>query len=279
MDWSAATPDHALRSLESRPHYSPPVGMSEQNARAAEKLLKESLEEAFHIQQSMLPNGPLRLPSVEVAYRYRPAYVFSGDFLDYFPIGASSCMGLYLGDVVGKGMPAALYAALAVGTMCGIHKTGEPPDSVLAFLNRRLGVRNVGGRYCCVQYAVLDRATLHLRFSNAGLSPRPIHITETSSREVGDGGFPCGMFDNVSYDVYSAQLQAGDTVLFATDGLIEAQDQACEPFGVNRLLEVCHQNRHAPPAVLLNQVFSAVDDFTRSDVHRDDMTAAALRVG
>jgi sigma-B regulation protein RsbU (phosphoserine phosphatase) len=278
MDWSAATPDHDLRSLESRAHYSPPVGISDQNARAAEKLLKESLEEAFHIQQSMLPGGPLRLPSVEVAYRYRPAYVFSGDFLDYFPIGNSNSLGIYIGDVVGKGMPAALYAALAVGTLCGIHKTGEPPDSVLKFLNRRLGVRNVGGRYCCVQYAVLDRTTLHLRFCNAGLSPRPIHIKKTGSSELGDGGFPCGMFDDVPYDVYSAQLQAGDTVLFSTDGLIEAQDQAFEPFGVNRLLEVCDQNRLATPEILLGQIFRAVDTFTRADFLRDDMTAAALPI-
>lgn len=279
MDRSAAAPDNFSRSLESRAPYSPPVGMTDQHARTAEKLLKESLEEAFHIQQSMLPGGPLRLPSVEVAYRYRPAYVFSGDFLDYFPIGNSNSLGLYIGDVVGKGMPAALYAALAVGTLCGIHKSGEAPDSVLAFLNRRLAARNIGGRYCCVQYAVLDRATLQLRFCNAGLSPRPIHITEAGPLEVGDGGFPCGMFGDVPYDIYSAQLQAGDTVLFSSDGLIEAQDQAHEPFGVNRLIEVCHQNRHAPPEVLLNQIFSAVDAFTRADFLRDDMTAAALRIG
>ena len=279
MDWSAAAPDNFLPSLEPRAPYAPPVGLSEQHARTAEKLLKESLEEAFHIQQSMLPGGTLRLPSLEVAYHYRPAYVFSGDFLDYFPIGSSNSLGLYIGDVVGKGMPAALYAALAVGTLCGIHKTEEPPNSVLQFLNRRLAARNIGGRFCCVQYAVLDRTTLNLRFCNAGLSPRPIHISEAGALEAGDGGFPCGMFDDVPYDVYSAQLAPGDTVLFSTDGLIEAQDQAGEPFGVDRLLEVCHQNRHATPAVLLNDVFNSVDAFTRSDYQRDDMTAAALRIG
>jgi len=142
MDWSAAAPDNFVRSLEPRAPYAPPVGISDQHARTAEKLLKESLEEAFHIQQSMLPGGTLRLPSLEVAYQYRPAYVFSGDFLDYFPIGNSNSLGLYIGDVVGKGMPAALYAALAVGTLCGIHKTEEPPNSVLQFLNRRLAARN-----------------------------------------------------------------------------------------------------------------------------------------
>lgn len=243
-----------------------------------ETFFKESLEEAFHIQQAMLPTGPLRLPAVEVRYKYRPAHIFSGDFLDYFPIGDSNLLGLYLGDVVGKGMPAALYAALAVGTLCGIHKQGESPDSVLEFLNRRLGVRNVGGRYCSVQYAVVDRATRQLRFVNAGLNPRPILITTEGCRELGEGGFPCGMFNNVRYDVYTEQLKAGDMVLFSTDGLIEAQDRAGEPYGIERLLEASEACRNDPAEILLSKVFHSVDTFTGAEIQRDDMTAAAIKL-
>jgi sigma-B regulation protein RsbU (phosphoserine phosphatase) len=255
-----------LEALDTRP------------AMSAEELYKESLEEAFNIQQAMLPTGPLHLPAVELRFKYRPANIFSGDFLDYFSIGDSNLVGLYLGDVVGKGMPAALYAALAVGTLCGIHKYGETPDVVLRFLNRRLAVRNVGGRYCAVQYAVLDRTSRQLRFGNAGISPRPIHISEAGSRELGDGGFPCGMFKDVHYDVYSAQLNAGDTVLFSTDGLVEAQDPVSEPFGIERLLEICHTNRRESAEILLDRVFEAVATFTASEIQRDDMTAATLRL-
>ncbi|HLY61230.1 MAG TPA: PP2C family protein-serine/threonine phosphatase [Terriglobia bacterium] len=243
-----------------------------------ETFFKESLEEAFHIQQAMLPTGPLRLPNIEVRYKYRPAHVFSGDFLDYFPIGDSNFLGLYLGDVVGKGMPAALYAALAVGTLCGIHKRGESPDSVLEFLNRRLGVRNVGGRYCSVQYAVLDRTSRHLRFVNAGLNPRPILINAEGCREMGGGGFPCGMFNDVNYDVYTEQLRAGDLILFSTDGLIEAHDLAGEPYGIERLLEACGANWSEPPEILLNRVFQSVDTFTGAELQRDDMTAAVIKL-
>ncbi|HEV2349479.1 MAG TPA: PP2C family protein-serine/threonine phosphatase [Terriglobia bacterium] len=243
-----------------------------------ETFFKESLEEAFHIQQAMLPAGPLRLPAVEVRYKYRPAHIFSGDFLDYFPIGDSNSLGLYLGDVVGKGMPAALYAALAVGTLCGIHKRDESPDSVLEFLNRRLGVRNVGGRYCSVQYAVMDQKTCQLRFVNAGLNPRPILITAKGCRELGEGGFPCGMFHNVHYDVYSEQLKAGDIVLFSTDGLIEAQDAAGQPFGIERLLQASDASRGEPAEILLNKVFQSVDAFTGAELQRDDMTAAVIKL-
>ncbi len=278
MAGSAPESFNLLRFVKTHPQLAPVENWTNLHEQAAEKLLKESLEEAYHIQQSMLPSGPLELPGLQLKFKYRPAYVFSGDFLDYFLIGKTSTLGLYIGDVVGKGMPAALYAALAVGTLCGIHKTNEPPDAVISFLNRRIYVRNVGGRYCSVQYAVLDQTSLQLRFCNAGLFPRPIHITEQGAREVGDGGFPCGMFDEVPYDIYSAQLSPGDTVLFSTDGLIEAQDAAFEPFGIARLLEVCHTHRHASPEVLLERIFQAVDAFTRADFQRDDMTAAVLRI-
>jgi phosphoserine phosphatase RsbU/P len=243
-----------------------------------ETFFKESLEDAFHIQQAMLPTGPLRLPNLEVRYKYRPAHIFSGDFLDYFSIGDSNMLGLYLGDVVGKGMPAALYAALAVGTLCGIHKRGESPDSVLEFLNRRLGVRNVGGRYCSVQYAVVDRTTRQLRFVNAGLNPRPILINSEGCREIGGGGFPCGMFADVRYDVCAEQLKAGDIILFSTDGLIEAEGSDGEPYGIERLLKASQINRNEPPEILLNKVFNSVDTFTGAELQRDDMTAAAIKL-
>ncbi len=278
MELGTAVPRDLSRSAEKNTQHPSREALRIKQAMEAEKHFRESFEEAFNIQQAMLPTGPLRLSSVEVKYKYRPAYVFSGDFLDYFPIGDSNLMGLYLGDVVGKGMPAALYAALAVGTLCGIHKRGESPAAVLKFLNRRLCNRNVGGRYCSVQYAVLDRTSRQLRFGNAGLNPRPILISEAGACELGGGGFPCGMFDDVPYDVYTAQLSAGDTVLFSTDGLIEAQDHAGEPFTVERLLEVCEKNRHEAPEILLDRVFDAVDAHTRADFLRDDMTAAALRI-
>ena len=96
---------------------------------------------------------------------------------------------------------------------------------------------------------------------------------------MGDGGFPCGIFSNVRYDVYTAQLNAGDTVLFSTDGLIEAEDQAEEQFGIERLLAVCEKNRHESAEILLDRVFQSVDAFSATDIQHDDMTVAAHHPG
>ncbi len=267
-----------LLSVEKLFHRSLLDTPSIKDATLAEKILKDSLEEAINIQKAMLPARPLVLPSVEIRHKYRPARVVSGDFSDYFSIGNSNLLGLYLGDVVGKGMAAALYAALASGTLCGINKGGETPNAVLAFLNRRLCARNVAWRYCAIQYAVFDPASGELRFSNAGLSPRPVHISEAGCCELGDGGFPCGMFNEVAYDLYFAQVSPGDTVLFSTDGIIEAHDPSAEHFGVERLFEVCHANRRETTTVLLERIFQAVDAFAAADVQHDDMTVAALRL-
>jgi phosphoserine phosphatase RsbU/P len=252
--------------------------LSVKDARVVRRLLQESYEEAFNIQQALLPGEPLHLPFAEVCFKFRPAQVVGGDFLDYFQIGPSDWVGLYVGDIVGKGIAAALYSALALGTLRAINKGGESPATVIEFLNRRLGDRHVEQRFCAIQYAVLDGTTRELRFVNAGLNPRPIHITPTGCHELGGGGLPCGIRADVEYDLYTAQLNPGDSVLFSTDGLIEAQDPAGQYFDVRRLLTACEKNRHEPPEILLDRIFEAVDAFAATEIQRDDMTAAVLRL-
>jgi len=104
------------------------------------KLREDELEEARALQLALLPEAPLRADQVEVASRVRPTACVGGDFLDYFCLSDAS-VGLYVGDVVGKGLSAALYAALAVGTLRGIQKTGQRPGAVLELLNKRLRTR------------------------------------------------------------------------------------------------------------------------------------------
>src|SRR2546426_12105083 len=109
---------------------------------ALEKLREEELEEARAIQSVMLPAEPLHAGAVMISHEFQPVAAVGGDFLDYFELTDGS-IGLYLGDVSGKGLPAALYAALAVGTLRGVHKTGPSPCDVLATLNPRLMSRGI----------------------------------------------------------------------------------------------------------------------------------------
>ncbi|MBI1738636.1 MAG: SpoIIE family protein phosphatase, partial [Acidobacteria bacterium] len=134
------------------------------NSKQIEQLRALEIEEARNIQQAMVCVESLKMDPVEVVGRFRPVTEVGGDFLDYFPL-QDHRLGIYLGDVVGKGLAAAMYAALAMGTIRGIHKSGTPPTAVLAMLNERLRMRVVPGRYCALQYAVYDPATRELSYA------------------------------------------------------------------------------------------------------------------
>jgi sigma-B regulation protein RsbU (phosphoserine phosphatase) len=239
--------------------------------------LRESeLEEARNLQLSLLPNATLRAPNAEFSSRFKPAAAVGGDFLDYFHL-SDNRIGIYLGDVVGKGLSAAMYAALTVGTLRGIHKTGCPPMTVLSTLNRRLRTRAVPGRYSAVQYAVYDPESRELLYANAGL-PRPIHFSANTCCEVGQGGLPSGLFDEASYDQYSVALQPGDSLLFLTDGLLETHDPHREEFGASRVMQICKNHLNSSADALLAHLFSAAEEFSGHAAPQDDITAALLRV-
>ncbi len=241
------------------------------------KLFEYEIEEARIVQHAMVPAEPLRSHPIDVEFKFRPVANVGGDFLDYYWM-ADHRVGVFLGDVVGKGLPAALYAALAVGILRGINKGSGAPTSVLEFLNRRLLDRAVPHRYCAVQYAVFDPESYELSIANAGLRPRPLHISTEGCIEIGEGGFPCGLFKDVAYTQCSIRLAPGDSILFSTDGLIEAQNSRGQEFGIDRLIQVCGENRKASAARLLHRVFDAVEEFAGDTPQHDDMTAIALHL-
>jgi sigma-B regulation protein RsbU (phosphoserine phosphatase) len=239
-----------------------------------EKLREEELEEARAIQSVMLPEEALRAGAVSISHEFQPIAAVGGDFLDYFQLSDGS-IGLYLGDVSGKGLPAAMYAALAVGTLRGVHKTGQPPSSVLSTLNRRLLVRGVPRRYSATQYALFDPATRQMRIASAGM-PGPFHLSSRGCRILEVPGIPPGLFDLVEYEICTIHVEPGDSVLFCTDGITDAFNTEEESFGIARIQEICEADSYDTPAALLVRLFAELESFTRGREQHDDMTAAAF---
>jgi sigma-B regulation protein RsbU (phosphoserine phosphatase) len=167
---------------------------------AQENSRELDLEEARSIQELMLPAEMLQYGNITVAHEFLPATEVGGDFLDYFSL-TDACVGLYLGDVCGKGLPAALYAALAVGTLRGVHKTGQSPACVLNMLNRRLTIRGIPRRYTTMQYAVCDPPSGLMRIASAGMSG-PLHVSGSKCRALDLSGLPPGMFPHASYETF-----------------------------------------------------------------------------
>jgi len=237
-----------------------------------EKLREEELEEARAIQSMMMPVESLRAGGVMISHAFHPIAAVGGDFLDYFEL-TDGTIGLYLGDVSGKGLPAALYAALAVGTLRGVHKTGTTPHDVLATLNRRLMIRGMPRRHAAMQYGVFDPRTRELQVTSAGM-PGPFHLRTNGCHSLELNGIPPGLFPTSSYESLTVRLQPGDSVLFCTDGITDAFDRNGEQFGAERLQNLCGAQRFASPTELLGRVFSTVESFARGREQHDDMAAA-----
>lgn len=239
---------------------------------ALEKLRAEELEEARSIQAEMLPAESLRSGPVTISHEFKPIAAVGGDFLDYFQL-MDGTFGLYLCDVSGKGLPAALYAALSVGTLRGVHKTGTSPSEALATFNRRLLMRGMPRRHAAIQYAVFDPRSRDLRIASAGM-PGPFYLCADGCRPLEVSGIPPGLFADTCYETLTVRLSPGDSVLFCTDGITDAFDRDEEQFGVERLQELCSSKRHLSPAELLSEIFSAVEEFSRGREQHDDMAAA-----
>ncbi len=243
-----------------------------------EKLREEELEEARSIQSVMLPAESLRAGKVRISHAFQPIAEVGGDFLDYFEL-ADGSIGVYVGDVSGKGLPAAMYAALAVGTLRGVHKTSQSPGDVLSTLNRRLMIRGMPRRHAAVQYAVFDPHTREMRIASAGM-PCPLHISPRGCRWVDVTGIPPGLFaPTVTYDTSKVAIGPGDSVLFCTDGIMDAFNVEGESFGIERLQTICETQICDSPAELLGQIFVAVERFTRGRAQHDDMAAAVFHYG
>jgi sigma-B regulation protein RsbU (phosphoserine phosphatase) len=239
-----------------------------------EILREQELDEARLIQSAMLPAESLHIGKVTFAHRMRSMHEVGGDFLDYFAL-SDDTVGIYLGDVAGKGLPAALYAALVVGTLRGVHKTGLPPSAVLALLNKRLCARSIASRYAAMLYAVFDPRTREMRISSAGMHG-PLHLSAKGCRNLRLMGLPPGLFADTQYETSTLKIEPGDSVIFMTDGIVEAKLKDPNRVGVDHLVDHCRGHATSPPAVLLDSIFSSVEKSMSGEEQHDDMAAAVF---
>lgn len=243
---------------------------------AADCTCDEHAREAKLIQSSLVPTKGLCHESVEIAFRFIPFSNVAGDFVDFFRL-PNGFIGIYLGDVVGKGLPAAMYSALVMGTLRGIHKTGTDTAQVLSLLNDRLVQRPISGRFCSTLYALFNPATRELIFSNAGM-PLPLLVSGAACRQLGEGGLPSGMFPGATYERHVVQLGPRDNVLFATDGLHELRNGEGVEFCTSRMEEVWAQCGRTTATESVDFVFDRQVAFSAGNMPDDDITAVVLKV-
>ena len=236
--------------------------------------LDQELAIASHIQRALLPEGRRVGPFFEAVAASIPSRAIGGDFFDYHDL-AGGTFRFGLGDVTGKGPPAALLTALVQGILATQALTKDGPDQVIAVVNRVLLSRRVESRYLTLFLAVLAPDGT-LRYCNAAQNP-PLLFSGTGVRRLDAGGTLVGAFPQTAYEREDLRLGHGDTIVAFSDGVTEAMNSAGEEFGEDRVRRVVQGALGGTPAAILRALFDAVRAFTGQQVEHDDLTAMVVR--
>jgi phosphoserine phosphatase RsbU/P len=250
-----------------------------EEARQNELRLQGDLDTAREIQRQLLPRGAREVPGLDLAASYVPARELGGDFYDFLPYGEGR-LGIALGDVSGKGTAAALFGSLAIGILREhtVEHACEPAE-VLALLNRRLHGARLEAHFVAMLFAVYDAGARRITLANAG-GPYPLLLRNGRIEEIRVSGIPLGLFVDSEYEIGAFDLQSGDVVLFASDGILEAENSEHEAFGPERLAQVlqdlCPQGTSDE---ISSAVLNATDEFSgHPAAPHDDRTIVVLRV-
>ncbi len=243
-----------------------------------ERRLEKDLSSAHDVQMALLPPCCPVLPHAELAAKFVPARAIGGDLYDFISYGeGDGRIAVAIGDVSGKGAPAALYAALASGFLRS-HAVEKPGAAqMLAAINASLSARPIAAQFVSMIYAVWDDRAQVLHIANSGL-PRPIYCHDGRVERVETTGLPMGLFPVAAYDEVTYNAHPGDVFVFFSDGLVDAQTRAGELFGRARLQEVVAHQCGSSADDLVMAIFREVTEHAAGSDPFDDQTVVAIKV-
>ena len=244
----------------------------EQEIRERERVEQELLV-AQRIQQASLPKEVPTLEGWEIVPYYQPARQVGGDFYDFFELQEGH-LGLVVGDATGKGVPAALVMTSARSMLRAVAQASESPGEVLRKVNDSLVADIPPNMFVTCFYAILEPKSGSLRYANAG-HDLPYLWHGGDAEELRARGMPLGLMPGMGYEEKEIELDAGEGVLFYTDGLVEAHDAKGEMFGFPRLKALIaeHSEERSLGAFLLEELYSFVGEGWEQE---DDVTLLGL---
>jgi len=282
---SAFTKEHAelLTLLASQ------AAVAIENARLYEEVrrnevrIEKELRFAQRVQAALLPTDlPTRLRGVDLAARFASARELGGDLHDFLQPEPNTLV-VAVGDVSGKGVPAALYSAFAGELVRSrTFRRRYAPErfsvsGVLQSMNTILHERQLEEYYCTLCYALFDLKRHNVVLANSGL-PYPVQCTADDCKQIELPGVPLGSFPGVTYDQVTLPLAIGDVFVFCSDGVFEAMNEQGLEFGARNLIDVVHEHRTNTARDIVDAIFEAVRVFRGEAAQNDDMTAVAVRI-
>jgi phosphoserine phosphatase RsbU/P len=259
------------------------VAVAIENARLYDELvrremrLNRELSIARDVQHGLFPEEDPSGPAFETSSHFRPARELGGDLYDFYDIG-EHVLGVAVGDVAGKGVPAALYAAFASGTVRARAFERHPPADLLYRANRTLRRRGIEGFFCTLAFSLFDFQARRVQIASSGL-PYPLHFQAATGRcrplEV--AGLPLAAFPDSTYEEMTVELSAGDVFVFHSDGVSEAWNGE-EEYGTARLQEQVERHAALSAPLLGDQLVADVDRFLDGRMLRDDLTLVVVKI-
>jgi ketosteroid isomerase-like protein len=237
--------------------------------------VQRDLTTAAEIQQRLFPQRSLARDEFEIAAASIPCRTIGGDFFDYYDL-PDGRFALAVGDVAGKGPPAALLSA-SLQAILGAYPQAGGPASTLTFANRALLRRPVPARFVTLVHATLSKSGA-LTYSNAGHNA-PLIVGANGRRWLRKGGMVLGLFDEATYEEETLQLDPGDRLVAYSDGITEALNADGEEFGEERLVSCVETHRRLTPAALVERLLETVQQFAHGTSQRDDLTVLVLSQG
>jgi sigma-B regulation protein RsbU (phosphoserine phosphatase) len=243
---------------------------------ANERRFANELEIAREIQLQLLPEMIPSIGPLDIGLSFTPVAHLGGDLYDLLRFDDGR-VAFAIGDVSGKGAPAALYAALASGIIRTRATRKYPPGEMLELVNRSLQQRPILSQYIALTYAVFDPAPGQLTLANSGL-PYAIRIHEAECSFIDMAGIPLGLFPDSKYQERTIDMAEGDLVVLYTDGIVEMESPSHEEFGLKRLAAVVLGHRESTPDGIIAAIQEALGEHAAGAAAHDDQTILVMKV-
>jgi phosphoserine phosphatase RsbU/P len=254
-----------------------------EEVRRNEERIEKELRFAQRVQLAFLPTEPpAGVRDADVAGRFAPARELGGDLHDFLSPEPQT-LAVAVGDVSGKGAPAALYGAFAAELVRSrTVRRRYAPDrfsvaGVLRSMNTILHDRQLEEYFCTLSYAFFDFRRRSVTMANSGM-PYPIRCSGADCGQIELPGVPLGSFPDVSYDELTQPLQRGDVFVFCTDGIFEMTNEEGEELGARRVCEIVAAHRGGAARDIVDAIFEKATEFRGHAPQHDDMTAVAVKI-
>ncbi|MBN1533402.1 MAG: SpoIIE family protein phosphatase [Spirochaetes bacterium] len=246
------------------------LALQERNA-AVEKELRL----AQQIQRGIIPSMPPAVPYLAIASFYKPQTILGGDFYDFLRMPDPGMLGIFIGDVTGHGVPAALVTSMIKILLEISGELREEPGRLLEYINRTV-IGQIGDNFITALYGIYDSGTRSFSFSRGG-HEHPLLIRDGVCSPVSSRGRMLGVEQEITYEVTGLALRPGDKLLLYTDGLLEEINGFGENFG-DQLFQEIEQRAHLPAEGLVRSIHSALQGFNGGMDFQDDVSMICIQV-